>query len=223
MYLETAGKSFGGSSIRSFFAHIDDDLNYNRTELRILLDSEAGLNPFVLHLNKSTISESIEAVAAHAGQMMREKALPAEKNLFTIEFKRTAPEGVSPLISFLLYICSATKDMKDSAGSLKQPRNPMPKKVKGGTEIFQPDRPTIWETGYRMGEALARAKTSIGIGESRPHVGPAPHIKRAHWHSFWQGPKSEQGKRSIEVKWLPPMPVGVGDLGDMIPTIRLVK
>ena len=74
-----------------------------------------------------------------------------------------------------------------------------------------------------MGAALARAKASIETGESRTHSGPAPHIRRAHWHSFWQGPKSEPEKRSIEVKWLPPIPIGVENLGEMIPTIRLVK
>ena len=131
MYVETPGKDFAGTPLRGFFAHIDDDLNYNRAELRLLLDMEAGLNPFVLHLNKSTISESIEAVAEHSTRMTQGYPALVEKNSFTPEFKRTMAERVSPLISLLLYICSATEDMRDSAGGLRRSKNPTPKRVKG--------------------------------------------------------------------------------------------
>ena len=155
--------------------------------------------------------------------MTQERSLPVTENPFTTEFKSTVADGVSPILSLLLYICSATKDIRDSAGGLRQPRNPRLKKVKGGMKMFPAEKPTIWETGYRMGAAFAKAKSSTETGESRPHGGPVPHIRRAHWHSFWHGPKSEPEKRSIEVKWLPPIPVGVGDFEDMIPTIRLVK
>jgi len=217
VYVETPGTPFYG-----FFAHIDDDMNYNRAELRLVLDS-GKLTPFVLHLDKPTLDESINAVKEHSIKMMREHALPRAGNPSTGEITNEASPLVSPLVSALLYICSAANDMREASGSLRQPKKPRPKKVKGGLKMFPPNKTIIWETGYRMGAALSRARESTGARESSPHGSPAPHIRRAHWHSFWTGPKNEPDKRLITVKWLPPIPVGVGDLGEVIPTIRIVK
>jgi hypothetical protein len=132
-----------------------------------------------------------------------------------------------PFVSVLLYICSAlSNDVRDAGGSLRQPKKPKPKRVKGGSRLFPPDRPTIWETGYRMGNALVRARKRMTEETSRDgatYASPGPHIRRAHWHSYWTGPKIDPEKRSLTVKWLPPIPVAVGEHGELIPTIRLVK
>ena len=223
VYVETPGKELSGMPVSGFFASLDDDSNYHRPELRLVIDVEGRLVSFVLHLDKPTLAESIEAVAEHSIRMMQEHSLPTQRNPFTKEFKANMARSCSNLVSVLLYICSATQDMRDAGGSLRQPKNPRPKKIKGGMKIFPAEKPTLWETGYRMGAALTKAKASASTGESMPHGSPAPHIRRAHWHSFWQGPKSEPDRRTITVKWLPPLPVAVGDMGEVIPTIRIVK
>ena len=45
---------------------------------------------------------------------------------------------------------------------------------------------------------------------------PRAHIRRAHWHRFWTGPRD--GERTPRVKWLPPIPVNVDDL-DAMPAV----
>jgi hypothetical protein len=42
-----------------------------------------------------------------------------------------------------------------------------------------------------------------------------PHIRRAHWHSFWAGKKGEQ---TIRLKWLPPIAVNAKD-SDHLPAV----
>ena len=74
--------------------------------------------------------------------------------------------------------------------------------------------------GYRIGSALRRVyrkydTPSESSGKFRSS--PRPHIRRAHWHSYWIGPKD--GERKVILKWLPPVLVG-GE--QVIPTIRMV-
>ena len=51
-----------------------------------------------------------------------------------------------------------------------------------------------------------------------------PHYRRAHWHSFWRGPRSKPEEREITVKWIPPIPVNLGDVDeDLVPVVRKVS
>lgn len=44
------------------------------------------------------------------------------------------------------------------------------------------------------------------------------HIRRAHWHSFWHGPR--EGERQLKLRWMHPTLV---NLGADRPTIVRVK
>ena len=58
-------------------------------------------------------------------------------------------------------------------------------------------------------------------GESTgTHASPRPHIRRAHWHSFWIGKKDQPDARSVTLKWLPPIPVNVTGVDDLTTTVR---
>lgn len=228
--IETPNKSFGNEPIEGFFAYLDDYLNYHRPELRLVMDSGDGLCQHILHLHQKTITESIASRLDHSGKMLDRYADAADFNGGLAGLQGMTSEiakASKPFVSVLLYICSAlSNDVRDAGGSLRQPKRPKPKKVKGGSRIFPPDRPTIWETGYRMGKALVRARTRMTEESSRDgatHASPGPHIRRAHWHSYWTGLRIYPEKRSLTVKWLPPIPVAVGEHGELIPTIWLVK
>jgi hypothetical protein len=130
---------------------------------------------------------------------------------------------IQPLVSLTLYLCSVANDVRDTSGSERIPARPKPKKVKGGERLFPPDRPTNWEVGYRIGASIRRAvsqERSFGSGTGT-HASPAPHIRRAHSHSFWIGQKDKN--RELRVKWLPPIPVGVKDFDDLTPTVRSIE
>ena len=57
-------------------------------------------------------------------------------------------------------------------------------------------------------------------GPSGTHASPRPHVRRAHWHSYWVGQKDQPEARSVVLKWLPPIPVNVQDAGDLTTTVR---
>ena len=50
-----------------------------------------------------------------------------------------------------------------------------------------------------------------------------PHIRRAHWHTYWVGPMDEvYPKRKTILKWLPPIPVNVTDVEKLPVVVREV-
>lgn len=72
---------------------------------------------------------------------------------------------------------------------------------------------TWHEVGFRIGaelRAYERMKSERG-----PHKGGTvrPHMRRAHWHHFWTGPRD--GERKLVLKWVPPIMVAVknGEIG----------
>jgi hypothetical protein len=127
--------------------------------------------------------------------------------------------AAEPIVSLCLYLCSEEPDI---AGMLpKMPARPAhrsPVRVKGGEKTFAADSPSIWGAGWRLGAILRKAREEAKSPEAKEVLegnegrrGPAPHIRRAHWHTFWTGPKSG-GPRKPALKWIPPIPVAFGEV-----------
>src|SRR5690606_20327969 len=76
------------------------------------------------------------------------------------------------------------------------------------------------DVGAALRSALREHRASSGPTERRS---PRPHIRSAHWHAYWAGPRADPDKRRIILHWLPPIPVNMGGLDEIIPTIRQVK
>lgn len=73
---------------------------------------------------------------------------------------------------------------------------------------------TVHEAGFRIAPKLAAARRQY---ESETHCADGTgrhmptHVRRAHWHSYWTGPREDP---SLEIKWLSPIIVNGGD-GDV--------
>src|SRR5690606_18313581 len=192
-------------------------------ELRFLLDFGDDLDdllPLPLHM-AGDVAASLAAMAEEANR----QAERAEREIPPEAF--TAPGQmvpyVIPLVSLVLYLCSTAAEYIGD----RRPANPRPTKTKRGLRFFPPDQPTVWHTGFRIGAALRRAENERRLsdagGEIRERRSPRPHVRRAHWHAYWTGPRSDPEKRRVVLHWLPPIPVNVGDIDDINPTIRSVK
>lgn len=197
-----------------FFAYLEWDTKDFRHELRLLLDTSERLIPAILHISESAyLEDALRSAYAEA-----RRNAPAD-----IEFNLDPEEDASnlaPFVSLLLYLCSEEPDVE--AGNRKWPPvRPRLTKTKTGMRMFQAEKPSVWETTFRLGRAMRQAQASCGSGDSdRSSV--RAHIRRAHWHSFWTGVKSDLDKRRIVLKWLNPILVNFeGD--EIIPTIRKVK
>jgi len=207
---ESFRKRFG---IYGFFVHLEFDVNTKATKLRFLLDSLAGiLSPLILDLREPTITDAFHAIAK--GQPL--SPVESHKADFIIS------SLCRPLVSVTAYICSEDADVMGETPDARSVR-PMPIKTRRcEVRIFPVDKTTEWRVGFRIGAALRRARTArLTEGTASDRLSPAPHIRRAHWHSFWTGKRTETspGGRLI-VRWLPPIPVGFEEDSPGMPVIH---
>ena len=133
---------------------------------------------------------------------------------------------IRPLLSILLWLCSANPEIT----GLDPLRGFRAKKTKKGLRNFGPDEPRVYEVAYRIGSALRldRAAMARGVPGDGSHASPRPHIRRAHWHAFWTGPKASISKarpadRKLVLKWIAPIAVCVGTDDPVIPTVHPVR
>lgn len=214
LYIETPSVAINNEQIHGFFVHLEYDINTGRPELRLLLDFKEALLSYPLHMTVNTVEEMLLA-------MLAESRKHSEINdLALLNPSRSDIEAVtnllSRLISLALYLCSDNPDYGDQPA----PKRPREKMKRLGATFKIPKHPEIREIGYRVGKnirAAREANQGAGLGERTV----SPHIRNAHWHSFWLGPRD--GDRELHVKWLPPILVKIDSSGGMPITIKKVK
>lgn len=143
----------------------------------------------------------------------------AQNGVFAMQFGSAELEEQTqrwlPLIAarlpLVIYLCSANRDITAPEGG--QPKKRRAKKTKKrGKRLFSAAQPKVWDVGTRIGAKLRQArKRAASAGSTGNGASKRPHLRRAHWHSYWTGPLS--GPRKLIVKWLPPISVKV-DLDD---------
>lgn len=202
VYIETphlnAGSVFG--PMHGFWAHLESDANTGRIELRILLNCSESLTPLVIHLGDWTVTEGVQRFTEETGRqgVLLGIRVAGDAAHMTSEIAKFA----NPLVSMLLYLCSDGAEIGGNGSAV--PARPSPKRTKRGWRLFPPDAPKIWTVGEALGEAIASGRShAAGV-----HGSPRPHIRRAHWHGYWTGPKDRQ---RFSYKWLPPIPVAMRD------------
>ncbi|WP_052465126.1 AcrVA2 family anti-CRISPR protein [Geoalkalibacter subterraneus] len=201
VYIETPGLCFGDEQMFGFFAHLEHDSNSGRKELRIVIDVQSGLFGFPLHLGRWSVEEAIRRSLCEA-QSQAQRLNHEGKEMFEDPFapKRMAP-FFSSMISLLLYLCSDEPQIDDARQPGTSPAYPRAKKVKGGMKLFAPPSSRTWNVGFAAGEQIVQARTRARSGSERQ--GPRPHLRRAHWHGYWKGPRT--GERTFHYKWLAPV------------------
>ncbi len=120
-------------------------------------------------------------------------------------------------LNLLLYLCSDNADLPD-IHSYRRGRK--------SERLMAADAPSVWDVGIRVGAAIRKycdkEEAESVPGTDRQHGSPRPHIRRAHWHSFWAGKKAVSDERKLVLHWLPPVPVNV-DENELPAVIRPVK
>lgn len=107
-------------------------------------------------------------------------------------------------INMIIYVCAYGLNGGTVPVTTK-PEFPMPRKTKKGWRIFPPDKPRIHVLGKEFGDMIRKAESTYtpGTGTSK-----RPHVRRAHWHSYWTGARQDADNRKLIVKWLHPMIIG---------------
>ena len=216
IYIETPGMVAEGGRVHGFYAHLECDANDGRTELRLLLDMESSLIPLPLHLIPGgTLLDSMDAAlfesARQAGLAQAHVMIP-EASAISGE----AMQSIKSMVSLVLSLCSQEPDLDG------RPIKVQPIKTKKGPRSIPANQPRVWAVGARIGAVLRRAQdeheVSTGAGAADGHhASPRPHLRKAHWHGFFTGPRTDPSVRKLEIRWL--LPILVGARGEDQPAV----
>lgn len=218
VYIETPGRQLDATRpIHGFFAHIGIDGGSGREELRILLDMAAPfpmLDPQRVPL-MGTLEDGLDAVA---------RELHPEIPFLQDHHVRHA-SALAPLVSLLLYLCVEDPDLRDVNGKRDRPRRPTPKEAKRKgkrARLIAAKEPTVWETAFTLGARLDAAAPDSGVPSSSGTGNRTvrPHVRRAHWHTYWTGPRDTAHRRAT-LKWMSPLLIKAD--GERLPTVRKVR
>lgn len=204
VYVEAPDMQIEGKFYTGFLVYLEQKMEEKKFELRFMFIATEGYKgPYIVSLGEWTLKKALES-------------LMAEVDLTASELGMASPSypgyaaGIQGAINLVLYLCSYGFSGRERTES--GPIYPAPKKVKSGWRIFPPDSPKIHVLGQEIGDQIRAARKAAPAGEKEgSHTGKRPHIRRAHWHGFWSGPRKEEEKRRFDIKWLPPIAVAMKD------------
>lgn len=202
------------SGIRGFFASVEHDANTHRKELRIELDYGERLRSLVVHLG-GTVDDGVRNFLVECRtQAMRQGKVEEAPSLSGTSVIASA---VAPFVSLVLYLCA---DDAEIAGRQKRAERPPINGTKHGPRLICAEQPTVYACGARLGASLFEARERYARETAEhPQQGVMPHVRRAHWHSFWSGPRSCE--RKLTLKWLSPILVNFER--DEVPDVAVVR
>ena len=199
VYIETPGVSFADNQIDGFFAHLESDANDGRVELRLLLASTRyNCISIAIHLGKYGLLEGIGKMLAEA----EKHASTLQPDINLIDHAQAITKYIVPFVQLVLYLCADNIDLPE------RPQHPLTRFTRAPGQAAPLLEPRIWKVGERLGSAFRKYANEQNREQSTAHgshASPRPHIRRAHWHHFWTGPKTQ--KQKLVLRWLPPVPV----------------
>lgn len=174
------------------------------------IDSTGAWMLNYLRLDQTTIVASLAASRADIAATTMSVADQDHANVASIErFGRNLTQLLSEIASLLLYLCSDEPDTN---------RKPLDRTITPRSTIATAAIPmTVLDVGARLGAALRTTTTAIpptdGTGdepETTEHLGrhPVPHMRRAHWHTYWTGPRTNPELRVAKLRWVHMIQVG---------------
>ena len=228
VYIETPGMKFAGIDMEGFIAHIDCALSQlhpedRHTDLQLAIFLKNINQPVMMALpfGNGTVQDALKRMDEVDLQAIEEtkKDFP-EATVVNIKATMEARlRTYVPMLNLLMYLCSEEPDVEQP----EQPAEYHNKKEKGS----MPKEPRIWDVGVRISHVIRKYREEEQEenkrGERETGYTVRPHIRSAHWHKFWTGPRDEvYPKRKIIVKWLPPIPVNVRWQDELPVNIRIV-
>jgi hypothetical protein len=199
VYVETPGMTCYGKPLHGFWAHLEHDMNNGQDELRFLLDFDDEQSATILHIGQWSVEKALlRSLEESITQAKMYGGIDVPEGLESVAPDLAAQ--ISPLVSVLLYLCSSEPDI-DGHTPGSTPGYPHLRKTKNGFRLFEPEKPRLWRVGEKIGEQLRQAHSGVQTGRT-----VATHIRRAHWHGFWTGPRT--GERNFVYHWIPPLLVG---------------
>lgn len=121
------------------------------------------------------------------------------------------------VMPYLLYLCAENRELDGDVGAA--PRVVVTKK---GKRLFARESPNVLSAGFRTGAVIRQYQDGEpdAVKGEGSGIRQVPHLRKAHWHTFWKGPRQDPSKRQRILHFLPPIPVNVDKPSDLQGAIR---
>lgn len=213
-----------------FFAYIDRDPrgeldlavvylmdDGTRSRLSLMIEDGTTLESCLQHVEDvdREVAELSEGAIVQMGEISEDPII--KRPDFGPDERARLCHCATVTLNMLLFVLSA----ENGAEVIYTP----PKISRGQKVGKRTNTETVRMLGAKIGAAIGAARrvgypSSHGTGERTM----APHVRRAHWQSFWTGKRKgrEDGKFGDElvVKWIPPIPVNQG-AGEVTETVHM--
>lgn len=202
VWFDSGPMTVNGRDFEGFFAALEQDEERTRLFLRMIFAGRKGRRAILLPLGPWSLEKAVflanELVRRNRGR----NGLPIDETDLPY-----VDAGLHAALNLVLYVCSLNGERPPGLSRIQVAAFSFPQAKKtrhSGWRLFPPAKPKIHFLGKGLGERLREAAASDTVGM---RSGPSPHIRKAHWHGYWNGPR--KGERSFELKWLPPIPVAM--------------
>jgi len=199
IYIEAPGLKWFDKNASGFFCHLEWDANTGESELRLLIVLDNDLINFPIHIGSFTIIEAINKTIDFIN-------MNAEKKGFYLSIdhshSKVYAKQLTPYLSTILYLCSIEPDISDKVFFQGSPSYPKAVKTKTGLNFFPAEKTRVFDVGLEYGKYIRESRALYNPSDSKVR----PHLRRAHWHGYWHGPKTQM--REFCLKWIPPIFVG---------------
>lgn len=117
---------------------------------------------------------------------------------YTLENSNVLMPYMLRMVNVVLYLCSTQPDIVDKAPTIKLHPFHVHRKSNGKFKILPAIKTKTFFVGENVGKIIKEHNESLTISRGKVR----PHVRRAHWHGYWKGPKAKE--REFILKWLPP-------------------
>ncbi len=219
VYIETPGLSYERHPMYGFIAHLDYNLFSRGVDLQFAMFLEGREMPktVALPFGEGGILDAMERVD-RVDSMFGNPNVRVRYVGSRDEYKAT----FTSMLQLLFYLCSDEPDMPEIEHPQKR------RTLSGG--VRAPGEPRVWDVGVRISNIIRKYRNgSSGYqrdenAEPGTHASPRPHVRSAHWHTYWTGPRQAAfPERKPIVKWIPPIPIGMDWKHELPTTVKVLS
>lgn len=188
--------------MHGFWCHLEFDMNTQRPELRLLINTDYARLPVPIHLGDWSIHEAVDRAVNVSRETLSKMG---GMNIDFDEMAEQSAKSLNPLISILLYICSDKPEIADARVPGVSPERAAPLRTKKGWKLFPRPSVRMWSVGSQIGKQLRAANENPEPSKNTGRKNKA-HVRRGHWHGVWTGSRS--GTQRFKYNWIPPLVAG---------------
>lgn len=203
VYVELPDVEMGSlGTVQGFFTMLEFDPRNGSEWMVLETVSTTGTSSIGLPL-RHTFRESIDGLVASGHRRVQRTHGDEIAEDVAHSYAQRAQDAM-PLWNLVLFLCSEHPGIRGT-GQAEEPKRAAWRKNKRRKLVLPAaKRTTLWSVGEEIGQTLE----AVERGDSQDgRTSPRPHVRRAHWHTYWLGARDSADRQPV-LRWIPPLIIG---------------